>query len=142
MSIIKYKLDGERLHIPEGFLEGFNRENLRIVEDSVELRRRGLFRYVDLGRLGYKKLKFLRLTDRPPLGGGMKEQLVASKVHHVIPKKKGKLYRITLPELLRNYAGIEKNCVMVKVEGGKPYIGIWGENEWKKYTKLAKNCPV
>ncbi len=140
MSMAKYKLHEGRLLIPEEMLERLDLNNLYVVESSIELRKKG-FKYFDFG-FGYEKLKFLLLTDEPPKGRGVREQVVASRMFPANIRKKGNSYRLALSKELRNYAGIEECCVLVRVEGKNPYIGMWSEKNWRKYMKLVENQPL
>ncbi|MGI9092035.1 MAG: division/cell wall cluster transcriptional repressor MraZ [Mycobacteriales bacterium] len=53
---------------------------------------------------------------------------------HEIPDKQG---RVTLPATLRDYAGLERDCVVI---GASTRVEIWEGNAWASY--LADREPV
>lgn len=62
------------------------------------------------------------------------QRLMLSAAFDEIPDKQG---RITLPPLLRNYAGLDRDCAVI---GAGARVEIWAADAWESY--LAEQEPV
>ena len=52
--------------------------------------------------------------------------------HDEIPDKQG---RVMIPQGLREYASLEKDCVVI---GANTRVEIWDSNSWKKYLQQSE----
>ncbi|NIO22699.1 MAG: hypothetical protein GTN38_01575 [Candidatus Aenigmarchaeota archaeon] len=140
MSVKIKKLDARgRICIPKDILKNFNRDNLFITKHTIEIPlESGLGRFIEAFR--YKHLSFLKITDSEPEISTEKfaEQIKAASIDNMKVDSSG---RKLLPYDMKKWAGIKKRYVVVSVPD-EPYIGVWSDKQWKKYTsymnKLTK----
>jgi len=142
MAKITSRIDkSKRLMFSDDYIEGLNRDNLFLCEDDVRIRRRGIFRFIDLGKISYRTLNFLKVTENLSETPELAEQVYSSKSRHVKFDDKN---RILLKDNEIDHAGIRQECIMIRKEvprsdSSKPYIGIWNPKNWEKYSRYVKN---
>jgi len=127
-----------RLLLPKEYTAGIDPDNLYLCRDGVRVRRRGIFRLVNVGQIGYKTLTFLKMTDNLPQTPELLEQLYASKSRHV--ELDGKKRIMFKDEEMRHAGiGIAQECVLIKNESSNPYVGIWSPRNWRKYYRAVRS---
>jgi len=71
-----------------------------------------------------------RLKDAPPTNKGARDyvRMLFAGASDEIPDKQG---RITIPTMLRDYASLSKDCVVI---GAMNTIEIWDASSWQAYS--------
>lgn len=137
MAKTTLRIDGaKRFSFPNEYLSGLSRDSLYLCKDGMRVRRRGIFRFVDIRQIGYKTLNFLKMTDNLPQTQELLAQFYASKDRHVELDGKN---RILIKDEEMNHAGIAQECVLIKNEGSNPYVGIWSPRNWGKYDRAVRS---
>ena len=60
------------------------------------------------------------------------QRVMFAGAHDEIPDRQG---RVTIPQGLREYASLEKDCVVI---GANTRVEIWDSTSWKKYLKESE----
>ena len=70
-----------------------------------------------------------RMRQAPVTEKGARDymRVMFAGAHDEVPDKQG---RVTIPTGLRNYAGLEKECVVI---GANTRLEIWGSSSWATY---------
>lgn len=70
-----------------------------------------------------------RMRQAPVTEKGARDymRVMFAGAHDEVPDKQG---RVTIPTGLRNYAGLEKECVVI---GANTRLEIWGSTSWATY---------